>query len=348
MEPFIRIIDANANRSREALRVMEDAARFGLDDAKLSEQAKLLRHDLMDAVQGLGLDQAVLLAHRDTPGDVGTAILTERESARAGLAEVVGAAAGRLTEALRSIEESAKGLGKDGAAFEALRYRAYTLHKDLSLALKLGICPQWKLCILLTSSLCTHHLWQDVARLAIRGGADCLQLREKDLSDADLLAHARELVEIARTEPSRPVVIINDRPDIAVLAGADGVHLGQDDLPTATVRRLRSKPLIIGRSTSNMDQAHQAIRDGADYCGVGAMFPTTTKDKPRLSGPEYLSAYVADEATSRTPHLAIGGVDVSNVGILKDTGCRGVAVSSALCTASDPAKVARVIVDSLS
>ncbi len=348
MDPFIRIIDANANRAREALRVMEDAARFGLDDAVLSEQAKSLRHDLMDGIQGLGLEQAVLLAHRDTPGDVGTQISTQREAARADLAEVVGAAAGRLAEALRSIEESAKGLGKDGTAFEALRYRAYTFQKDLTFALTAHRCPQWRLCVVLTNSLCTRHSWQEVARLAIRGGADCLQLREKDLSDSEFFARARELIEIATASQSRPAVIINDRPDIAVLVGAAGVHLGQDDLPTRAVRKLSGKPLLIGRSTANLDQARQAIRDGADYCGVGAMFATTTKEKPRISGPEYLNAYLGDEKMAATPHLAIGGIDASNIGTLKDAGCRGVAVSSAICAASDPEKVARVIVDSLS
>jgi thiamine-phosphate pyrophosphorylase len=358
--PLLRIIDANTNRAREALRVMEDAARFGLDHAPLAETLKAIRHDLRAAIDTLaaaGIDRTALLTSRDTPGDVGASISTPAESDRDGLIGIALAAGGRLTEALRAIEESVKALGEgaDHRPFESLRYRAYTAEKDLALALANASpgarpCPQWRLCILLTESLCTHHPWQEVARQAIVAGADCIQLREKDLPDRELLARARSLVELARTTQSSvlstqsmpsPAVIINDRPDIALLAGADGIHLGQDDLPIAEVRtlaRAHNRPLWIGLSTTNLVQARAAAKAGADYCGLGPMFPTTTKHKPTLAGPAYLHDYLADPNLSARPHLAIGGITPDNAAELWTGGCRGIAVSSAVCSAKSPAQ----------
>jgi len=350
--PLLRIIDANANRAREALRIMEDAARFGLNHAPLAATLKSLRHDLRAAIDSLaGIDRTDLLASRDTPADVGTSISTPAESARDGLRGIALAAGSRLTEALRAIEESAKALGADHRPFEALRYRAYTAEKDLALALPSSAashpCPQWQLCVLITESLCTHHPWLEVARLALAGGADCLQLREKSLPDRELLTRARALVALAKsTKPpapptAHPSIIINDRPDIALLAGADGVHLGQDDLSIHDARSIVGPRLWIGISTTNLDQALAATN--ADYCGLGPMFPTTTKHKPTLAGPAYIKAYLADPLLQSRPHLAIGGISPGNISQLHSAGCRGIAVSSAVCSAKDPTKTCRLL-----
>lgn len=340
-----RIIDASANRAREALRVMEDAARFGLDDASLCADLKHARHALTAALEAAAAPLGgplALLASRDTPGDVGTSISTDRESSRAGLGEIAAAACARLTEALRSIEECAKVAAPAAAAqVEQLRYRAYELERRLMTALRAGRAPQWRLCVLITASLCAHHPWERVAQEAIDGGADCLQLREKELDGAELLARARRLVALAR---GRAAVVVNDRPDIALLAGADGVHVGQSDLPVREIRRLAGDRLLVGVSTSNLEQARAAAAEGADLCGVGPMFPTTTKHKPTLAGPEYLRAYVEHV---RLPHLAIGGITPENVGKLAAAGCRGVAVSSAVCAAQRPAEVCRALVEGL-
>jgi thiamine-phosphate pyrophosphorylase len=345
VNPLARIIDANFNRAREALRVMEDAARFALDDADLSSFLKSLRHDLraaVDALVPLGLDRGHLLASRHTPGDVGTEISTSAEGRRPGLPAVVHAASARLTEALRSLEETAKVL-ESGARFEALRYRAYEAERRLGLALGSAIAPQWRLCVLISDRLCRHHSWEEVARAAIRGGADCLQLREKDLESGELLRRAQRLVAIAREHSPRPAVVINDRPDIAFLARADGVHLGQTDLPIAEARKIVGFSALIGMSTANLDQARAAVRQGADACGVGPMFPTTTKHKPDLSGPTYLRAYLDDEVCRSRPHLAIGGITPAKVNELWQAGCRGIAVSAAVCLDQDPEAVCRAL-----
>lgn len=357
-----RILDANLNRAREALRVMEDIARFVLSSGALAAELKASRHDLRRLAELARLDPVGMAAWRDTPGDVGTGTTTDAETQRRGLLDVAIAAGKRAGEALRVIEECVKTLPAptslppttsteprdDPASLaKSLRYRVYDQERRLLLALGTsgGHLRQWRLCVLITESQCAGRPWMQIAAQALRGGADCLQLREKDLSDRELLSRAKQLIDVCRAHGG--ACIVNDRADIAILSGADGVHLGQDDLRVADVRRMAGRGLIVGVSTANMTQALQAAEDGADYCGCGPMFPSTTKAKPTLSGPEYLRQYLANERTARLPHLAISGITRENVGALTAVGCRGVAVSSAVCGAPDPEAAAREIVAKL-
>ncbi|MGQ0627612.1 MAG: thiamine phosphate synthase [Phycisphaerales bacterium] len=343
MNPLARMLDANANRAREGLRVMEDVARFALSSAALSAEIKTLRHDLREAIDALGFDEVSLVAARDTEGDVGTSIKTAAEGRRDDLRSIAVAAARRVTEALRVMEECAKAdhVGRAAPMIERVRYRAYGAEKALTLALAGTRAPQWRLCVLLTESLCRLP-WLNVARAAMAGGADCVQLREKGLLAAELLSRARALVNAASEATTRVSIIINDRPDVAIGAGADGVHLGQDDLPADVVRGLQSdgRRLLIGISTHNGAEAQRAIEAGADYCGVGAMFETATKARVP-SGLGWLREYVEHETWSRTPHMAIGGITPENVALVVNSGACGVAVSSCVCGAGDPAAVCR-------
>ncbi|GAB4110206.1 MAG: thiamine phosphate synthase [Phycisphaeraceae bacterium] len=342
MPSVYRILDANANRAREALRVMEDAARFVLDDAELSGQLKQLRHDMAQCLSSF----SQLEAWRDTPGDVGTALTTDSEQSRSDVADVVTAAGKRLSEALRVLEEYSKTLPETlanvSASIEKLRYRGYTLEQKLTSAMGTTRARQWKLCVLISESLCPEGDWLRVAEAVVAGGADCIQLREKGLDDRELLTRTRRLVSFCR--PKGVAVIINDRPDVALLGEADGVHLGQTDLPCREVRKLVGRQLLIGVSTCSLDQAGQALADGADYCGVGPMFPTMTKHKPVLAGPEYLREYLA---WGRLPHLAIGGINPNNIMELVAAGVKGVAVSSAVCSADKPDEITRQMIRAL-
>ena len=331
MGDVLRIIDANANRAREAMRVMEEAARFVLDDSILTEQCKQLRHDLADTLAQLG----PLPAHRDTPGDVGTNITLPSEQSRASVTDVAIAAGRRLSEALRAIEEYAKVVDTSVAAgVEQLRYRGYELERHLSGRLPNGAGVQWRVCVLLSESLCVHGSWDEIARQVVDAGADCIQLREKNLGDAELLRRARLLREITS---DRTALVINDRPDMALLAHADGVHVGQGDVSIADVRRLAGRRLIVGVSTHDRAEAHAAVLAGADVCGVGAMFASQVKPDQPPSGPEYLREFLRNHP--QVPHLAIGGINEDNISQLIDCGCAGVAVSSAVLGASDPAAV---------
>lgn len=350
------MIDANLNRAREALRVLEDFARFVLDDGEIAAELKDGRHELRAASEATGLDAATLAAWRDTPGDVGTATSSASEMRRERAADVAIAAGKRAGEALRVLEEAFKLLTHANALSSAdrlkhLRYRVYSVEQRLLARLGSTSRPQWRLCVLITEALCVQQTWERVAELAIEGGADCLQLREKHLSDADLLARARRLVDIARaTVPARgrACVIINDRADICLLSGADGVHLGQTDLGVSEVRKLVGISRLIGVSTSNIEHARRAATEGADCCGVGPMFATTTKHTPRVAGVGYLREYLNDAQASRVPHLAIGGVTTSNVAELASAGCQGVALSSAVCGAEKPREVCEALVGILS
>jgi len=337
-----RLIDANFNRAREAIRVLEDAARFILDDAPLTERAKGLRHDLTAAVRSLPQADRMIV-FRDTPADVGTAITHDAEQHRAGTLTVVDAAAGRLTEALRALAEYGKLLDPAVAErIEQIRYAAYDLHKALTLRLRpKATWQRVRLYVLITEELCSGD-WLEVARAAIEGGADCLQLREKHLSDAELLRRARKLADLCHAHGV--LCIVNDRPDIARLAGADGVHLGQDDLPVREARKVVGPDAIIGKSTHNLDQALAAAAESPDYIAVGPMFASATKPQEHIAGPATLG-----EVTEKLnlPVVAIGGITPENLEQVLQAGAKCVAVCQAVIAQPDPAAAAAAFKEKL-
>lgn len=337
MREIYRILDASFNRVREALRVVEDCGRFALNDPAITAMAKNLRSDLKEILDTMPTKE--FIAARDTAGDIGTAISSPTETKRDGLPDVVTAACKRLGEALRSIEEYSKFVSPGQTLrIERMRYDTYTLEQRMMNRLSVGSrFASVKLYVLITRKLCRGSV-REVARAAIAGGADAIQLREKGVSDAEFLAMAAELREL--TDEMGKLLIINDRPDVAAIVGADGVHLGQHDLPIAESRRLLRPGAIVGRSTHTIEQAHAAINEGADYIGVGPMFQTTTKDVYTIAGPLFLKQ--ATEAI-KLPIVAIGGINADNIGQLIVAGAKCVAVSAAVCSADDPQAAARTI-----
>lgn len=339
------MIDANLNRCREGIRVVEDCARFMLNDPQITGSCKQIRHQLRSAIDSIELGSLDLIAARDTESDVGTSISTIAESDRTnGMRDLVAAACKRATEALRVIEESVKALGHSGSVFESIRYQLYTIEKTTILSLR-PPCPQWTLCVLITQSLCTHHDPIEIVKLAALGGADSIQIREKTMSDADMLDYARTLTQGAHDHGMH--VMINDRVHIAALVDADGVHLGQDDLPIRAARAILGPRAWIGRTCPTLNHAIDAIEQGADTCGLGPVFTSSTKSKPILAGLGLIESYLHNDQTRDVPMLAISGIDPTNVGRLAQIGCRGVAVSSAACSAQDPRSVCRSIVETI-
>jgi len=276
------------------------------------------------------------IAHRDAAGDAGCEVRGDREGDREGLRGVAIAAARRAIEAFRSLEEFGKlvdaGLSADCSA---ARYAAYDLERDVTLAFGSPARFQPRLCLLLTESLCRHP-WRTVLSEAMQGGVDMVQVREKAMESRDLLRRVREVIELARPRGVR--VVVNDRTDLAMAAGADGVHLGTGDMPLMEVRRLAGTGMLLGASTHDLHEAAAAVEAGADLCGVGAMFATGLKPDRLPSGPAYLRSFV--ERFPRTPHLAIGGITPDNVHELVKVGARGVAVSGAVCGAEHPQAIA--------
>jgi thiamine-phosphate pyrophosphorylase len=336
VDPLPRILDANANRAFEALRTLEDIARFAAEDQPLCAALKELRHELAAALRRF--PSGWILANRSTADDVGTGNATEGEYRRGNLADVATAAASRLGESLRVIEECSKTIDPTIAReVEGIRYRAYD-RAARAVTRAPGRCEQWRVCVLMTERLCTLP-WRDVVRESIEGGAEAIQVREKELDAGALSERVAWIVDLAR--PAGVRVIVNDRPDIAIVTGADGVHVGQTDLAPSQVRQLCGKRLIVGMSTHDAAEAQRAMDEGADYCGVGAMFPTAVKPTAAQVGIDWLREYLA--RFGRVPHLAIGGVTGDNISLLVAAGCRGVAVSNAVCASDRPADVVRAL-----
>jgi len=176
----------------------------------------------------------------------------------------------------------------------------------------------------------------EAADAALRGGATCLQLREKELDRAAFLVEAVALAQLCR---DRGVpLIVNDDVDIAIESGADGVHIGQHDAAADQVRRRIGPNRILGVSAQTVEQALKAERDGADYLGVGAVFSTGTKPDAREVSFDTLRAICQ---AVHIPVVAIGGVRADNLGQLAGSGVAGVAVVSAVFAAEDVEAAAR-------
>ena len=173
---------------------------------------------------------------------------------------------------------------------------------------------------------------------ALDGGVTCLQLREKEASAGEILALARTLLPLCRAR--RVPLLINDRVDIALAAGADGVHLGQDDLPLPEARALLGPDRILGATAHTVEEALRAQAEGADYLGVGAMFPTGTKTNTIPTSADTLKAICAAVSI---PVVAIGGVTAQNLPTLAGTGIAGAAVVSAIFSQSNLTAAARTL-----
>jgi thiamine-phosphate pyrophosphorylase len=197
-------------------------------------------------------------------------------------------------------------------------------------------CSRWRLYVIVDRSAVGDRDLADVAGAAVRGGADVIQLRDKVASARELMAAAERLLAVTRA--AGIPLIVNDRADVARAVGADGVHLGQEDLPVAAARTLLGTDRLIGKSTHSLEQALAAAAEGADYLGVGPIFPTPTKAEYRSVG----TPLIGDVARQvRIPWVCIGGIDGTNVGTVLEAGARCVAVVRAVCGAPDAEAAAR-------
>lgn len=180
---------------------------------------------------------------------------------------------------------------------------------------------------------------ETIAAAILAGGCAVLQLRSKDASDRELLALARRIG--ARARAAGVPFVLNDRADLAVLAGADGLHLGQDDLPVAEARRIAGPSMVIGRSTHDEAQARRAVEEGADVVAFGPVFETKSKLRPDpVVGLDRLAAVCR---ASALPVVAIGGITLERAAAVASAGARWGAVIGALCGADDPEAAARAL-----
>jgi len=337
-----RILDAAANRAREGLRVVEDYVRFTLDDLHLTELLKNWRHRLAEVLSVV--DSRELVSSRDTRADVGTNVKTRREGLRQSMQAVVIANFKRVQEAARTLEEFGKVLSSElGRQLEVLRYELYTLEKAVTVTdASRDRFAGRELYVLVSSELCPHGSGP-VVRAALSAGAGVIQVREKKMSDRELILYGRLVREW--TAQAGALYIMNDRPDLASLTDADGVHVGQDELTVREARRIIGPSRLVGVSTHTIEQARQAVLDGADYIGVGPVFPSKTKKFSNLAGLDFVREVAAEIAL---PAYAIGGIDLKNLDQVLAAGARRVAVSSAVCGAENPSEAAQILCERLS
>jgi len=200
-----------------------------------------------------------------------------------------------------------------------------------------------KLHILTDTVLQSRFSHMEITRLAIAGGADTIQYRQKSGS-------TREMIEIARNmkrlcSEAGVTFIVNDRLDVAIAAEADGVHLGQDDFPIPMARELLGEGRIIGGSAATLDEARKCLSEGADYVGFGPVYPTSSKDDAGpVSGIDILKQVVE---IIPLPIIAIGGVGAENIPDVMRAGARGIAVISAVCCQDDPEEATRALYQAL-
>lgn len=317
---MLRALDANFNRAREALRVLEDVARFELNHPPLTLELKAIRHELDSSARP---HASLFLTARD-PHDVG------RESDVAGARDVVASNFKRAEEAMRSIEEHARGrLPRVSSGAHGLRFRLYALEPRMR-GPRARLFSA-RLYVLLDSAVARAPLGI-TAREALRGGADVLQLREEG-SDRELLSLARRLSDLAHERGA--LFLVNDRADLAVASGADGVHVGKEDFPVEAARRVLGECRIVGATSHDLAEAKAAVRAGADYFSVGPMFPSSTKPGLAARGFEYLAA----ARRLGVPHFCIGGITPDNA----RPSMRRVAVCAGVIARRDVAAAARAL-----
>lgn len=315
-----RIVDANLNRAVEGLRVLEEIARFLLNDKNLNAELKALRHKLCELFD---CDYEALLMSRDTRNDVGTTVLNPRE--RGSIEAIFKANIKRVQEALRVLGEYSSYSTYRGTC-DKLRYETYTLEQKIFEGLKMNLKKyllEGKNLYLVTNSdnFASEDEFLDAVALALKSGVDIVQLREKSRPASEVIALGKKVRELASNFGA--IFIVNDRVDVAKIVEADGVHLGQDDISPQDAREILGEGAIIGVSTHCKDHAIKAIKDGADYIGVGPVYATPTKPLKTPVGLEYVE-WAAKNVD--IPFFAIGAVNLDNIQDVKNAGAARIAV----------------------
>ncbi len=321
-----QLIDANLDRAREGLRVMEDWCRFGLKRNDFSIQLKDWRqqlgahhHNIYRKARLTSEDPAMGVSHplqrnRSTPEDIFIANSS------------------RVQEALRVLEEFTRITDpKLSEVATRIRYETYEIEINV-LKTKEGMDKRKILqdCSLYLVTTNRKNL-KEIVLQSLKAGVKIVQYREKFLNDNEKVNQAKDLSSLCKKYNS--LFIVNDRIDIALAVEADGIHLGQEDIPTKIARKLLGSEKIIGRSTHCLENISNAEEEGCDYIGIGPIFPSETKKKLNPIGIDYLR-----KGLNKTllPAFAIGGINSSNLNKLNKINNLRIAVSDAIINSNDP------------
>tara|TARA_B100001029_G_C15016595_1_gene427750 strand:+ start:258 stop:1313 length:1056 start_codon:yes stop_codon:yes gene_type:complete len=333
-----QIIDANLDRAREGLRVIEDWARFGLGKEDLVIKIKNFR-------QILGKNHLeIYKTSRNYIQDQGKGLSHVEQINKKTPKKIISSNSARVQEALRVVEEYSVGHNQNLAKVASeIRYEIYTLEVEL---LSLSTRKNSKQIIKESDLYCiTDHKENllEIIESILIGGVKIIQHRFKKGKDKDHLAKAIKINNLCKKYNS--LFIVNDRIDIALASKADGVHLGQDDLDLKTARKLLGNSKIIGVSANNEIDISNAIENGCDYIGIGPVFNTSTKKDKEPLGVERIKALTKD---IKIPWFAIGGINKKNISHIKENGFRKVALVSELMNSEDPRREAIMILKELS
>ena len=335
---IFQIIDANLDRAREGLRVIEDWARFGLGKNNCVARIKNFRQILgknhlyiYKQSRNYIQDQCQGLTHKDQ---------TNRKTPE----QIISSNSARVQEALRVIEEYSRthndALSKIASE---IRYEIYNIEIELLMLSKRKMSEE----ILKTNDLYIitdqkENLLGKIEDILI-AGVKIIQYRSKKGTDKDNLEQAIQIKHLCKRYNS--LFIINDRIDLALASNADGVHLGQDDLNIKTARKLLGYSKIVGISANNENDISKALKEGCDYIGIGPVFETSTKKGKTPLGIEKIKTLTKD---LNIPWFAIGGIKTNNVSFLKNHGFKKFALVSQLMDSEDPKEEAIMLLRELS
>ncbi|ABM72642.1 Thiamine monophosphate synthase (TMP) [Prochlorococcus marinus str. MIT 9515] len=333
-----QIIDANLDRAREGLRVLEDWARFGLGNEDFVIRIKNLR-------QILGKNHLeIYKKSRNHIEDQCKGLSHIEQIHRKSPSKIISSNSARVQEALRVIEEFSRNHNNKLSKIASdIRYEIYTLEIEL---LNLNTRKRAELIIRENNlySITDHrdNLLQIIEKILL-GGVKIIQHRFKEGNDKN---HLKEAIQVKNLcEKYNSLFIVNDRVDIAMASNADGVHLGQEDIDVKTARKLLGSSKIIGVSANNSTDINKAIKDGCDYIGIGPVFQSLTKKGKEPLGVEKIKTLIKD---INIPCFAIGGINKLNISCLKSHRISKVAVVSGLLNSEDPKEEAIIILKKLS
>ena len=335
---IFQIIDANLDRAREGLRVIEDWARFGLGKEKYVEKIKNFR-------QILGKNHLkVYKQSRNYIEDKCKGLTHQEQINRNTPEQIISSNSGRVQEALRVIEEFSRIHNHELSKIASkIRYEIYNLEIDL---LNLSerkhsqeILEENDLYVITDQKENLLEIIEDI----LIAGVKIIQHRFKKGTDKEQLEEAIHIKKLCKRYNS--LFIINDRVDIALASNADGIHLGQDDLDLKTARKILGYSKIIGMSANNEIDISNALNEGCNYIGIGPVFETATKKHKKPIGIEKIKTLTKN---INIPWFAIGGVTTNNISYLKSNGLKKVALVSQLMNSEDPKEDAIMILKELS
>jgi len=338
---ILRIIDANLNRAGEGLRVLEEFARMSLNDTELTQRLKDMRHEILVADTHF---HKQLLQARDSESDIGSEMKAVGQDEQTDSKAIIVANARRAQESLRVLEETAKvyNTGVNTDKYAKARFQLYTIEKELlSMMLREDKLRRLRgLYVIIDTTALAGRNHVEAAIQVIKAGAEIIQLRDKEHKKKELIEIAQKVADLCREHGV--LFIVNDYLDVALASDADGLHVGEEDLPPFIARILLPRDKILGCSVRTIERAKSAVAEGADHLGVGGMYPTTSKDDNEVIGTAGLRA-IRKEVD--VPLVAIGGINKDNIAAVMEVGADAAAVISAVLGVKDLEAATRQLIN---